>query len=530
MDPLSFSAELPYPSRRPPVFAENVVATSQPLATQAGIEMLRSGGNAVDAALAAAIALTVVEPTGNGIGSDAFALIWDGRKLHGLNGSGKSPAAWSLRQFRHYENMPLTGWDTVTVPGVVHAWCELSERFGVLDFEKLFEPAIRYAVKGFLVTPVIASLWSEARQKYRQFHEFEKVFLPAGKSPIAGEKFVCPAQADTLRQIAASKGQAFYQGEIAEKIAACAAHGGGVLTVEDLGAHQSEWVNPIQITYREIDLHELPPNGQGLAALIALGLLRHHDIGRYPPDSTDSIHLQVETMKFAFAEAWRNISDPATMKIDPVSLLDDAFLKKRAAEIRLDRAGRPRATAPKENGTVYVTAADQNDIMVSYIQSNYMGFGSGIVVPETGISLQNRGTGFSLQKGHPNQVGGRKRPYHTIIPAFVTRQGQPVLSFGVMGGIMQPQGHVQMVTRIFDYGFNPQAASDALRWCLTDDFQLALESGFDLKVAGELRDRGHRIIVDPAPKTFGGAQLIAKLKDGYCAASDHRKDGMAAGF
>jgi gamma-glutamyltranspeptidase/glutathione hydrolase len=425
--------------------------------------------------------------------------------------------------------MPLTGWDSVTVPGAVHAWHEISSRFGNLEFATLFEPAIRYADEGFLVTPTVAALWSEARETYRQFPEFAKAFLPAGKSPAAGDRFICPGQADSLKQIAATKGRAFYHGELAEKIAACAA-GGGVLTVEDLAAHRSQWVDPVQIRYRGTEVHELPPNGQGLAALIALGLLGHRDIGNYPPDSTDSIHLQVEAMKMAFAEVWRHISDPATMEIDPVSLLDEDFLKKRAAEICMDRAVSPVAAADREKGTVTLTTADQNGMMVSYIQSNYMGFGSGIVVPETGISLQNRGAGFSLKAGHPNQVAGGKRPYHTIIPAFATRKGRPVLSFGVMGGIMQPQGHMQMVVRIFDYGFNPQAASDAPRWCLTEDFQLALEPGFDAHVAGELHDRGHQLVSDPPPKTFGGAQLIAKLKNGYCAASDHRKDGQAVGF
>ena len=527
---LLFPAAFPYPSRRVPVYADNVVATSHPLASLAGIEMLQKGGNAVDAALAAAVALTVVEPTGNGIGADAFALVWDGERLHGLNGSGKSPAAWSERHFSRYREMPTTGWDAVTVPGAVNAWYELSGRFGALEFASLFEPAIRYADKGFLVTPTVAALWSEARETYRQFPEFAKAFLPAGTSPAAGDRFICPGQAQSLRQIAESNGKAFYRGKIAAKIAACAAADGGLLTAADLSAHHSEWVRPIKISYREFDLHELPPNGQGLAALIALGILGHHDIGGFPPDSVDSIHLQVEAMKIAFAEAWQHISDPVTMKAAPASLLNKAYLRQRAAEIRMDRAGRPAAVAPKENGTVYLTAADQNGMMVSYIQSNYMGFGSGIVVPGTGISLQNRGAGFSLKKGHPNRVAGGKRPYHTIIPAFVTLRGRPVLSFGVMGGIMQPQGHVQMLVRILDYGFNPQAASDAPRWCLTDDFQLAIEPGFDPNLAGGLQDRGHRLIVDPAPKTFGGAQLIARLKDGYCAASDHRKDGMAMGF
>ena len=529
-DHLPYGAQLPYPSRRTPVFADNVVATSQPLASQAGIEMLRSGGNAVDAALAAAIALTVVEPTGNGIGSDAFALVWDGKNLHGLNGSGKSPAAWSPGHFRRHRRMPLTGWDSVTVPGAVHAWQALATRFGKLEFARLFEPAVRYADKGFLVTPHIASLWAQARDQFGHLPAFTDAFLPKGNAPRAGDRFVCPGQAETLRQIAATGGRAFYQGDIAEKIAACAAEEGGLLTIEDLAAHRSEWVDPISTTYRQAVVHELPPNGQGLAALIALGILAHHDIDDCPTDSADSVHLQVEAMKIAFAESWRHIADPSAMVLDSDSLLDSAILKKRAAQIRMDRAARHAAAAPGEKGTVYLTAADQHGMMVSYIQSNYAGFGSGVVVPGTGISLQNRGAGFSLQEGHPNQVAGGKRPYHTIIPAFVTCKGRPVLSFGVMGGIMQPQGHVQMMVRLFDQGFNPQAASDAPRWCLTEDFQLALEPGFSVQVADELRKRGHRLVSDPATKIFGGAQLISRVKDGYCAASDHRKDGQAIGF
>ena len=530
MNRQSLSTQFPYPSRRMPVLAQNVVATSQPLAAQAGIDMLRKGGNAVDAALAAAITLTVVEPTGNGIGSDAFALVWDGRRLYGLNGSGKSPAAWSARHFQQYRQMPQTGWDSVTVPGAVHAWVELSRRFGKLEFASLFDAAIRYASDGFLVTPTIAALWAEADQRFGHLREFARVFLPKGSPPRAGERFACPAQADTLAKIAATHGVAFYQGELSEKIAACAAAEGGLLRAEDLAAHRSEWVDPIQLSYRETDLHEIPPNGQGLAALIALGLLRHHDIAGYPPDSVESIHLQVEAMKIAFAEAWRHIADPAAMTVDPRLLLDDGFLQQRASDIRMERAGRPQASAPQEKGTVYLTAADRSGMMVSFIQSNYMGFGSGIVVPDTGISLQNRGVGFSLEPGHPNQVAGGKRPYHTIIPAFATRSGKPVLSFGVMGGIMQPQGHVQMAVRIFDYGLNPQTASDAPRWCLTDDFQLAIEPGFDARVADALQDRGHRLVLDPALKMFGGAQLIATLENGYCGASDHRKDGQAIGF
>ena len=520
----------PYPSQRTPVLADNVLATAQPLAAQAGLQMLQNGGNAVDAALAAAITLTVVEPTGNGIGSDAFAQIWDGRALHGLNGSGKSPANWSPDQFAGCTSVPELGWDTVTVPGAVDAWSTLSDRFGVLPFANLFEAAIRYAEKGFAVTPVIASLWSDAVLRYKGLAEFGSVFLPNGIAPAVGERFVCPQQAKTLAEIAANGGRAFYEGEIAEKIAAHAAATGGKLTLEDLAGHRSQWVQPISCDYQGITLHEIPPNGQGMVALIALGLLEHHNLKRYPMDSADSIHLQVEALKIAFAEALCHIADPSTMTLQPQDLLDESYLRKRSTEIRMGQAQFPQASLSVEKGTVYLAAADKNGMMVSYIQSNYLGFGSGIVVPGTGISLHNRGLGFCLTNGHPNCAAGGKRPFHTIIPGFVTRDGQPALSFGVMGAHMQPQGHVQMVVRIFDYGLNPQAASDAPRWCLTEDMQLALEDGFGEDIAADLAIRGHRIMKDPPTKLFGGAQLILKTEAGYCAASDHRKDGQAVGF
>ncbi len=527
---LTFTPDTPVLPQRVPVFARNMVATSQPLAAQAGLEMLRNGGNAVDAALSAAITLTVVEPTGCGLGSDAFAIIWDGHRLHGLNGSGKSPAGWSPAHFAEYKTMPELGWDTVTVPGAVHAWATLSQRFGKLPFERLFKPALHYAENGFIVTPNIAALWAEAPDRYKAYPEFAQLFLPAGTAPGAGELFIPPYQASTLNKIAQTGGDTFYKGDLAEKIAAHAAATGGKLTQADLESHRSEWVAPISQAYHGIELHEIPPNGQGLIALIALGLLRHHNIQDTAPDSADSIHLQVEAMKIAFAEAHRHVADPAAMNIDPHLLLKDSFLKKRAKEINLKKAMHPVATIPPEKGTVYLAAADENGMMVSFIQSNYFGFGSGIVIPGTGISLQNRGYGFSLEAGHPNRADGGKKPCHTIIPAFVTRNGQPVLSFGVMGAHMQPQGHVQMITRIFDYGFNPKQASDAPRWCVTEDFELALEQGIDDHVVMDLSQRGHKIVPNPPGKIFGGAQLIEKIGDGYCAASDHRKDGQAVGF
>ena len=513
-----------------PVFARNVVATSQPLAAQAGLQMLMKGGNAIDAALAIAIALTVVEPTSNGIGSDAFALVWDSGKLLGLNGSGKSPRAWTHQRFAGRKEMPLFGWDAVTVPGAVDAWVKLSKKFGNLPFADLFVPAMEYAQKGFVVSPITAARWSEAQKIYSDFPEFRRTFLPKGKSPLAGEVFRCPDQAMTLAAIAESDGESFYRGDLAERIVRCAGSGGGAMSREDLESHASEWVEPISIDYRGNFLHEIPPNGQGLAALIALGILRYYDIQKYPVDSADSVHLQIEAMKIAFVEAHRHIADPNYMPASPADFLQPDFLARRAREIRMDRASHPVSGIPKDYGTVYLSAADKNGMMVSFIQSNYMGFGSGIVIPGTGISLQNRGCGFVLEQGHPNCVAGAKRPYHTIIPGFVTQNDRPLMSFGVMGGHMQPQGHLQMMVRIFDYGQNPQAACDAPRWIVNTDLSIGLEPGFSADLIRELSARGHNIISNESTAQFGGAQLIFCLEDGYCAASDPRKDGQALGF
>jgi gamma-glutamyltranspeptidase / glutathione hydrolase len=524
------SIDLPYPSKRPPVFAHNVIATSQPLAAQAGLHMLRIGGNAVDAAIASAIALTVVEPTSNGIGGDAFAIVWDGKALHGLNGSGRAPRLLSRDLFRGMKSMPTTGWATVTVPGAVDAWASLSGRFGRLSFATLFGPAIDYAENGFPVSPIVAGQWWLAAQKFTDFESFKTTFLPNGRPPGAGEWFRCPDQAQTLREIAATKGQSFYRGALAQRIVAYAARDGGYLREDDLALHRSEWVETLSKPYHGITLHELPPNGQGLAALLALGILSHLDIRRHRVDSPESIHLQVEAMKIAFAEARTHLGDPLSMSMDAKGFLDEDYLAKRAAQVDPMRACRPKATPSPDKGTVYLTAADQEGMMVSFIQSNYMGFGSGIVVPGTGISLQNRGTCFSLKKGHPNMVAGGQRPFHTIMPGFVTRDSEPLMSFGVMGGHMQPQGHVQMITRIFDYGQNPQAASDGPRWFVSEDFGLALEPGFDPGVTKALRKKGHRLLKGLAEAAFGGAQIIMKLDKGYCAASDHRKDGQAVGF
>ena len=526
-----FDYTFPYPSQRMPVLARNVVATSQPLAAQAGLQMLRAEGNAVDAALAAAIALTVVEPTSNGIGSDAFAILWNGGELVGLNASGRSPKALTKERFKDMDSVPLRGWDAVTVPGAVSAWATLSERYGKLPFEALFEPAIRYAREGYLVSPITAKAWSAAPKAFGNFPEFAAKFLPNGRAPRAGELFRYEDQAKTLERIAETKGEAFYRGDLAEKIAAHAEESNALLAGEDLAEHQADWVDLISEDYRGVTLHEIPPNGQGLAALLMLGILKHHPVADYPVDSADSLHVQLEAMKLAFADAYRYISDADTMDMSLEDLLHGDYAKERSKEIDMSRAKNPNHGVPKRGGTVYLTAADENGMMVSFIQSNYYGFGSGIVVPGTGISLQNRGAGFTLEEGHANQVAGGKRPFHTIIPGFLTQNGQPLMSFGVMGGPMQPQGHAQMVIRLCDYAQNPQAASDAPRWRVAGGREVYVEPGFRPDVLDELRSRGHEVKVDDSAfGGFGGAQLIYRLENGYLAASDSRKDGQAVGF
>ncbi len=459
-----------------------------------------------------------------------FALVWDGARLHGLNGSGRAPRGWDLERFAGRDVMPTLGWDTVTVPGAVDAWVQLSRKFGRIPFADLFAPALGYARGGFPVSPLTARRWQDAQALYPDFPEIQRVFFPNGRAPGAGEVFRCPEQGETLAAIAASTGEAFYRGALAEKIAACAAAGGGVMTLSDLAAHRGDWVAPIAIDYRGVRLHEIPPNGQGIAALIALGILGHFDLRRYPVDSVDSLHLQIEAMKSAFADVFRHVGDPGHMPLPPEDLLREDALAAKAGEIRMDRAAPPAARPPAAGGTVYLTTADEAGMMVSLIQSNYLGFGSGVVVPGTGIALHNRGCGFVLGTGHPNCVAGGKRPFHTIIPGFVTREGRPLMSFGVMGAHMQPQGHVQMMVRIFDYGQNPQAACDAPRWHVAPDGEVALEPGFPAETVAGLKRRGHSVTLGAPASLFGGGQLVYRLGDGYAAASDPRKDGQAVGF
>ena len=523
----------PYPSARSAVLGRNVVSTSQPLAAQAGLRMLLAGGNAVDAAIATAMALTVVEPTGCGLGSDGFAIVWDGRELHGLNASGRSPAAWSADRFAGRSAMPDKGWDAVTVPGAVSAWSALSRRFGRLPFSDLAQPAIDYARNGYPVSPVIAHLWAMGGARLGDQPGFAECFLPGGRAPQAGEMFRSEAHASTLEAIADSHGDAFYRGALARRIAAHAKAHGGVLTEEDLASHSADWCGTLAQPFAGSVVHELPPNGQGIATLMALGMMEALGIGLQPVDHVDTVHLSIEAMKLALADLHQYNADIDAMQVSTKHLLAPAYLAERVRLIDRNKAGDPGYGAPKPGGTVYVAAADAAGMMVSFIQSNYMGFGSGIVIPGTGISLQNRGHGFSLAQGHANQVGSAKRPSHTIIPAFAMHaDGTPQMAFGVMGGPMQSQGHVQMALRVLHYGQSPQAAADAPRWRVTGGRQVAVEPGFDPGVISELVARGHDVTVERGNGVFafGGAQLILKHADAYIAGSDPRKDGQAVAF
>ena len=520
----------PYSSSHSPVFADNIVSTSQPLATSAGLAILAAGGNAVDAAIATAICLTVVEPNNNGIGSDAFAIIWDGDRLHGLNASGRSPSGWSPSFFSQYEQMPQQGWNAVTVPGAVSAWVGMSDRFGVLPFEKLFDRAIEYAAKGYQVGPKTGYYWKFAERQFKNFPAFNKTFLPHGKAPAIGTRVVLADHAQTLRKIAVSKGRAFYEGELAELMVADSTRHGGVLCMDDLANNSADWVDTISTRLGEDELHEIPPNGQGLMALIATGIANQLGLGKLSPDSAESIHFQIEATRIAYTIIERELADIASMQVELDSLLNEAFFCQQADLIDPTQAKVRQTNIGAAPDTVYLTTADKSGMMVSMIQSNFRGFGSGIVVPNTGISLQNRGSGFSLESGHPNQVGGNKRPYHTIIPGFVMSNNQPKMSFGVMGGHMQAQGHLQMMIRVAQHGQNPQTASDAPRWYLQENGTVCLEDGFATDVIESLKARGHTIIENNPEHLFGGAQLIYRLAGGYCAGSDHRKEGQAAGF
>ena len=536
---MNFDFHNPYPTTRIPVFARNAVSTSHPLASQAGLRMLWKGGNAVDAAIACAAVMTLVEPVSNGLGSDAFAILWDGKELHGLNASGRAPASWTPEYFRKKygadaKTPPKRGMDAVTVPGAVASWVALSERFGKLPFADLLEPAIEIAERGYLLPVVVQQKWAAATPELGAMPGFAQAFLPWGRAPQVGELFKFASAARGLRAIAQSTGTAYYGGEIAQAIERFAAEHGGTIKASDFAAYKPEWVKPLAKNYRGHTLHEIPPNGQGIAALLAVGILDQFDVAGLPVDGPDSQHLQIEAMKLAFADVYRYVAEPSSMEVTPEQMLDDAYLASRAKLIDMKRAQDFGAGNPVKGGTIYLTAADENGMMVSFIQSNYMGFGSGCVEPAFGISLQNRGHGFSLQAG-PNQVAPGKRPFHTIIPAFLTKDGQPVMSYGVMGANMQPQGHMQTLVRMLDYKQSPQAACDAPRWRYNAGLEINVEQQMNPVTAHELQARGHQVeVINDNYQDFGAGQFIWRMGDpkveGYVVASDSRRDGLAAGF
>ena len=541
---MNFDFANPYTSTRIPVFARNVVSTSHPLAAQAGLRMLYAGGNAVDAAIATAAAMTVCEPVSNGLGSDAFALIWDGTALHGLNGSGCAPQAWCTEYFRtKYAGSatapPKRGMDSVTVPGAVSSWVQMSQRFGKLPFADLMEPAAEIAERGYLLPPVVQQKWAAATGELQGMPGFAQSFLPWGRAPRVGELFQFKAAAKALRAIGATQGAAFYSGEIAHRIEKFSAAHGGSLTARDFAHYQAEWVQPIGKNYRGYTLHEIPPNGQGIAALIALGILDKFDMAALPVDSAASQHLQIEAMKLAFADVYKFVAEPSAMAVTVDQMLDDAYLSERAKLIDMKKAQNFGAGNPAKGGTIYLSAADENGMMVSFIQSNYMGFGSGCVEPTFGISLQNRGHAFSLDANSPNAVAPGKRPFHTIIPAFLSKGGKPVMSYGVMGANMQPQGHMQTLVRMLDYQQNPQAACDAPRWRYNAGLEINVEAAMHADTVQALKNLGHHTeVINDSYQDFGAGQFIWRADEGlgdaadlgYVAASDARRDGCAAGF
>ena len=524
---MNFSQRQLYPSARSTNFGRMAVATSEPLATQAGMDVLARGGNAVDAAIATAATLTITEPTSNGLGADAFALVAVGGEVYGLNASGRAPQGWTASHFAGRDEMPTRGWDTVTIPGAVSAWVALAERFGSRPLAELLEPAIFYARNGYGVGPVTAGAWQAQENDVPHGDGFDTVFLRDGKAPQAGDLFAMPGAADALELIAESNGWAFYHGAIAEEIVRQSQAGGGVHTMEDFAAHRADWVEPIAIDACGLRVYEIPPNGQGIAALIGLGILEHIDLGD-EPDSVQSLHLQIEAVKLALADLHAHVADIGAMRISPAELLDPAYLKERAGLIDPETAGSPKTGKPQHGGTVILTTADANGMMVSLIQSNYEGFGSGCVTPRYNVSLQNRGAGFTLDPASPNVVAPGKRPFHTIIPGMAMKDGAPFMAFGVMGGPIQAQGHVQLVTRIARFGQGPQTACDAPRFRVLGGRKVAIEPHCPQEIADGLAALGHEIVRE-APNVafaFGGAQVIMRHGQLYAAGSDPRKDGL----
>ena len=526
-----------YPSRRNVVYAKKgMVATGQPMAAQAGLEILRAGGNAIDAAIATAACLTVVEPTSNGIGGDSFALVWTKGELHGLNCSGKSPKSISIESLkeRGITEIPKYGWVSVTVPGAPGGWAALSKRFGKLPLTEVLAPAIRYATEGFALTPNVAKLWGKAYKNFKASFEGEEfdnwfaTFTPNGRAPKPGETWKSPDHAKTLEIIAQTNAEAFYKGELADKIDAFSQKYNGYIRKEDLEGFEPEWVDPISVNYRGYDVWEIPPNGHGIVALMALKILSGYEFK--DRDNIDTLHKQLEAMKLAFVDGQKYVADPRMMSVTVEQLLSEEYTAKRRSLIG-EEALMPIPGDPASGGTVYLATADEEGNMVSMIQSNYMGFGSGLVVPGTGIALHNRGHNFTLDSNHDNALAPSKKPYHTIIPSFLTKDNKAVGPFGVMGGFMQPQGHVQVVMNTIDFHMNPQDALDAYRWQWVGGKRIDVEPDFPNHLALQLAAKGHDIVPQLDTFLMGRGQIIWKDEDGtLCGGTEPRTDGTIAAW
>jgi gamma-glutamyltranspeptidase/glutathione hydrolase len=539
----------PFATRSEVIAPHGMAATSHPLATQIALDILRRGGSAVDAAIAANAALGLMEPTGNGIGGDLFAIVWDAKsaRLYGLNASGRSPRRLSLEWFveNGHTSIPPFGPLPVSVPGTVDGWFELHGRFGRLPMKEILQPTIDYARHGHPVHETIAFYWSLSIETRAEYPGFVEQMTIDGRAPAKGELWKNPNLANTLERIASEGRDVFYKGDMARTIGEYMQANGGFLSYADMAAHESEWVEPVSVNYRGYDVWELPPNGQGIAALQMLNILERHDVASMGFGSADYIHLFLEAKKLAFEDRARFYADPAWMDVSVARLLSDDYTAERDALINMEKAadayphGDPEVL--RTGDTIYLTTADRDGNMVSLIQSNYRGMGSGMTPPGLGFVLQDRGELFSLQEGHPNAFAPGKRPFHTIIPAFITKDGKPWISFGLMGGDMQPQGHVQIVVNLVDFGMGLQEAGDAPRiyhWgsseptgeTMTDGGIAALETGIDYAVIRELVMRGHTIQADVG--NYGGYQAIMKHPEfgTWFGASESRKDGQAAGY
>ncbi|WP_020007284.1 gamma-glutamyltransferase family protein [Salinicoccus albus] len=518
----------PYSNRRLSVYGKNgMAATTHPVAADAGTEVMKAGGNAMDAAVAVAATLTVVEPTSNGIGGDAFMIAWMNGELHGMNASGRSPGALSMSEIRKrgYDHMPKYGWLPVNVPGVPAAWGSLIERFGKLTLKEVLAPAVRAARSGFAVTPTVARYWRAAYENFRRsVHEFKEIepWLEIFGSPSPGEIKTLPHHAETLEELAETGGRSVYEGKLADEIINYAQRTGGLLTHEDLKNFQVEYVDPISVNYKGHEIHEIPPNGQGITALMALGMLSKDSFNSL---NEETCHYQIEAIKQAFADTTHFVADKDYMKVSPEDLLDESYLEQKRQEIGESAELRHHGDLPG-GGTVYLATADNEGNMVSYIQSNYMGFGSGVVIPGTGLALHNRGHNFSMDENNVNFVAGGKKPYHTIIPGFITKNGSPLGPFGVMGAFMQPQGHIQVAMNLIDYSMNPQSALDAPRWQFKEGLDVEIEDRFDPDIARALLRRGHNINVNLEPNSFGRGQVIMRGENGaLIGGTESRTDG-----